>query len=79
MMSDIRMEKVLEAIYEHILEHMPAEACESCGVLKMLGDLMVDMKRSNNREIALEMGFEGADVSCPFMRVDRMIMKDGRL
>ena len=76
MMSDIRMEKVLEAIYEHILEHMPAEACESCGVLKMLGDLMVDMKRSNNREIALEMGFDCLDVKCPFISKGEATLKE---
>ena len=67
MMSDIRMEKVLEAIYEHILEHMPEEACDNCGVLRILGDLMVVMKKENNREIALEMGFDCMDVKCPFI------------
>lgn len=67
MMSDIRMEKVLEAIYEHIVEHMPEEACESCGVLRMLGDLMVGIKKENNREIALEMGFEGVGIDCPII------------
>lgn|GEM_PF-2936511 len=66
MLSDIRMEKVLEGIYEHIVEHMPEEACECCGVLRMLGDLMVGIKKENNWEIALEMGFDCVDVSCPY-------------
>lgn len=66
MRDDIKLEKVLEAIYDHhITDHMPAEACESCRVLRMLGDLMVEMKKENNREIALEVGFEGVDLRCP--------------
>ena len=67
MMSDIRMEKVMEAIYEHISDHVPADGCKSCGLLRMLSDLMANMKRSNNREIALEMGFEGVDIDYPFL------------
>lgn len=78
MMSDIRMEKVLEAIYEHILEHMPKEACDNCGVLRMLGDLMVGMKKENNREIALEMGFDDIDVKCPFLDLKRRVDIDLR-
>lgn len=71
MYDDIKLERVLEAIYDHIIAHMPEEACESCEVTKMLGDLMVGIKKENDREIALELGFDCLDVSCPFMSVDR--------
>ncbi len=44
MRDDIKLEKVLEAIYDHITDHMPAEACESCGVLRVLEDVMLGNK-----------------------------------
>ncbi|MHA1286542.1 MAG: hypothetical protein ACTSPB_03960 [Candidatus Thorarchaeota archaeon] len=55
-MEDIRLEKALETLYDHMRGKLPPETRKICPALRLVADLLVAVKSENNREIALEMG-----------------------
>ena len=55
-MENIKLEKFLETLYDHMRAKLPPEAKKGCPVLRCVADLLVAVKSENNREIALELG-----------------------
>jgi hypothetical protein len=51
-MEDIKLEKFLETLYDHMRAKLPLEAKRSCPALSCVADLLVAVKSENNREIA---------------------------
>lgn len=65
-MDDIRLEKLLEVVYDQVFAALPAEARRTCPALKVLAEVLLDLKEANNSEIALELGIlSGGDHACP--------------
>ena len=68
-MDDIRLEKCLEAIYEHACGSLPPECRKDCPMLRVISDLLVGVKSANNEEVAIEMGIlQGGEWKCPTWR-----------
>jgi len=55
-MENIKLEKFLERLCDHVRAKLPQKAKRSYPALRCVADLMVAVKSENNREIALELG-----------------------
>ncbi len=65
-LEDIRMEKMLEVIFEKAYGSLPRECRKDCPLLRCIGDLLVGIKSSNNDRISIELGLVGhKEWSCP--------------
>lgn len=56
MQDDIRMEKLLEAMYDDLSSHLCPEMRGECPMLKRIGEFLVHMKTENNGRIISEFG-----------------------
>lgn len=65
-MDNIRTEKLLETIYQNLIENIPDNVCTTCPVVMSLRTTMTSLKRQNNDEIANQFGLDVMDFSCPF-------------
>ncbi len=55
-MEDVRLEKMVEVIYQQLLAIVPAEARKDCPALERMSEILLDIKEVNNSEIAAELG-----------------------
>ena len=62
---DLRLEKVLEALYYEIVDNLPSDVCRDCPLVRMLGDLTGTVKHENNAMVAEKMGIDGTGIRCP--------------
>ena len=55
-MENIKLEKALETLYDHMRAKLPPDTRKICPALRLVADLLVSIKSENNREIAIELG-----------------------
>jgi hypothetical protein len=65
-MDDIKLEKFVEVLYDQLFAALPPEARRTCPAMRMLDEVLMDLKEANNSEIALELGVTPRpDGTCP--------------
>ncbi|MDW5564144.1 MAG: hypothetical protein SA339_13075 [Methanomassiliicoccus sp.] len=70
-MGDIRFEKFVEALYEHMAGALPVEARDDCSMMQFLADVLITIKEANNRDILEELGMlpcSKLNCQCRFVR-----------
>jgi len=55
-MSDIRLEKCIETVYEHMRGRLPEKLRDRCPAVDCIASILIAMKAEVNAEVALEMG-----------------------
>ena len=55
-LEDIRLEEMVEVIYQQLLASVPSDVRGDCPVLKRIGAILLDIKEVNSSEIAAELG-----------------------
>jgi predicted Zn-dependent protease with MMP-like domain len=55
-MGDIRFEKFIEALYEHMANALPSESRDECPLMKIMAEVLITVKEANNKEILDELG-----------------------
>jgi len=74
-MENIKAEKLVETIYQNLIENIPDDVCNSCPVIAAMRTVVSTMKRHNNEEIANQLGIDTLDFSCPFSEKKTKVRK----
>ncbi len=70
--EDLRLEKMLEVIYEHANGSLAMGCRKDCPLLRFLNDMLVEFKSANNEKVSAEFGLTGdAGWRCPCEHQDR--------
>ncbi len=66
-MSSMKVEKVVEALYDHMRNRLPNDLKESgCPAVRCIENVLVAVKSENNKQVALELGMvDCGEWECP--------------
>ncbi len=70
MNEDIKVEKVIEAVYMEIAENITDEICLTCPLVRGIRDLKDTIKDANHERIITELGLSFGKMEFPCMKND---------
>ena len=65
-MDEYHLEKIVNTIYERIVENLPDDTCCKCPIVKIMGDLSEIIREGNSERIMGELGISIGKMECPF-------------
>jgi len=67
-MDEYHLEKIVNTIYERIVESMPVETCNKCPIVRVIGDLSEIIREGNSEKIMTELRISIGKMECPIMK-----------